>query len=73
VLPTSADTLLWENRGTGLVTVCRANVCALGDGARLTLHKSYRGPTVILLCVLKERQQQMLRQGLANLRQMIEK
>jgi len=72
VLPTTDDTLLWENRGAGLITVCRAQVCALGDGARLTLHKSYRGPAAMLLHILKGRQAQMLHQGLENLRQLIE-
>ncbi len=71
VLPTSDGTLIWANRAMGLVTVCRASVCVLGNGAQLTLHKSYGGPTAILLRALKGRQQQMLRQGLENLRQRI--
>ena len=72
VLATTDDTLLWENRGIGLITLCRAQVGALGAGARLTLHKSYSGPAALLIQLLQARQQQMLQQGLENLKQLIE-
>ncbi len=73
VLPTGDETLLWENRGMGLVTLCRAQVWAVDQGALFMLHKAYRGPAALLLRALKERQVAMLQQGLANLKQLIER
>jgi len=65
--------LVWENRLPGLITICRAAACAVeGERTRFTLHKAYRGGAVILLHLLKQRQTQMLRQGLENLKQRIE-
>ncbi len=73
VQPAPAGLLVWENRMPGLITICRAQVCAVdGESARLTLHKAYHGGAVILLRLLKQRQVQMLRQGLENLRLRIE-
>ena len=67
------DSLLWENQGPGLRTLCRAQIKGqAAGGARLTLHKRYRGAAVVLLRLLKARQAAMLGRGLGNLKQMIE-
>lgn len=67
------DTLLWENQMPGLYTRCRAQIKAqAADGAMLTLHKCYRGAAVVLLRLLKVRQEQMVGRGLHNLKQRIE-
>ncbi len=58
----------WENRAPGLVTICYAWAEATTDGSRFTLQKFYRGPAVPLLHVMKDRQQRMLHDALANLR-----
>ena len=73
VQPAAADLLVWENRMPGLITICRAQVFSVDGGrTRFTLHKAYRGGAVILLHLLKQRQTQMLRQGLENLKHRIE-
>ena len=73
VQPSPTGLLVWENRMPGLITVCRAQACAVaGERTRFTLHKAYRGSAVILLHLLKQRQTQMLRQGLENLKHRIE-
>lgn len=64
--------LIWENRIPGLITICRAEVCPIDGGARLTLSKTYRGGAVFLLRLLKKRQIHMLHQGLENLRRLVE-
>lgn len=67
------DSLLWENQSPGLRTLCCAWIkTPLEGGARLTLHKRYRGAAVVLLRLLKARQEAMLGRGLSNLQQMIE-
>jgi len=73
VQPAPTGLMVWENRMPGLITVCRGQACALNEEwTRFTLHKTYRGAAVILLHLLKQRQVQMLCQGLENLRQQIE-
>ena len=68
------DSLLWENQSPGLRTLCRAQFKASpAGGARLTLQKRYRGAAVVLLRLLKARQEAMLGRGLGNLKQIIER
>lgn len=73
VYEVTQDSLLWENQSPGLRTLCCAQITAQAAGsARLTLHKRYRGAAVVLLRLLKARQEAMLGRGLSNLQQMIE-
>lgn len=71
VKPSPPDQLVWENRGAGLVTRCTAQVDERAGRALFSMHKSYSGPTAVLMILLKARQKAMLQAGLENLKTLV--